>query len=114
MRKIEEKMLEAVRSKKNFTNDNTFVEYDKVKAISSVYLHGNWIYSLYHETGEEFFSLARWETATTKSRLRALGIPILTVTGMTFYKSFSKENYINPCLTYGINNSVLILPNNDY
>lgn len=112
MRKIEEKMLEAVRAKKNFTNDNTFVEYDKIKDISSVYLHGNWIYSLHHETGEVFFSFAKWETQTTKSRLRALGIPIVTVQGCSFYKTFSmdRNNYINPLLTYTIKNDKLSLP----
>lgn len=104
MRKIEEKMLSALRSKKNFTSNNTFVEYNKYKDISSVYLHGNWIYSFYHETGQEFFSMSRWETPTTKSRLRALGIPLVTIKGCTFYKTFSKDidNCINPCEKYTI------------
>lgn len=104
MRKIEQKMLDAVRNKKSFTKDNTFVEYNKYKDISSVYLHGNWIYSLYHKTGEVFFSFAKRETATTKSRLRALGIPIVIVQGCSFYKTFSmnRNSYIDPLEKYTI------------
>jgi len=54
---------------------------------SEIYLHGNliaeWWYDAEHPLGVEITTLARWPTATTKSRLRALGADVRTIKGRT-------------------------------
>lgn len=81
MRTIESKMLQAVNSRKNFKSSNT--EVKKILTGVNVYLHGNNIYSVIN--GTAFFSLAGWNTVTTKSRLRALGVNITTKNFTAYY-----------------------------
>lgn len=82
MRKIEENMVEAVKKRQNWKSGNTEVTVclkPLNQIVIKVYLHGNEIYSLYeYEDGTQliYFSLAGWNTVTTRSRLRALGINI--------------------------------------
>lgn len=72
MRKIEKEMLAAVEQVKNYANGNTTVRVAKNEI--RVYLHSNLIYK---ETAEgRFFTLAGWNTPTTRSRLNALGIDV--------------------------------------
>jgi len=71
MRVIEEEMLKAVRSNKNFSCGNTSVVVEN--NIVSVFLHGHRIYGKNTKTGKEFFSDCGYKTKTTKSRLNALG-----------------------------------------
>ena len=69
MRKIEKMMVQAVANKKNFKCSNT-----EVRVINNavfVALHGNLIFA--RIDGKDYFSNAGWNTATTASRLRALG-----------------------------------------
>lgn len=77
MRKIEENMKAAVFTMKNWQQDNTQVKvYTKGGfKVLDVYLHGNKIFEGW-EDGRQFFTLAGWNTVTTKSRLRALGVNI--------------------------------------
>ena len=74
MRKIEEKMCEAVRNRTNFYGNNTSVvsTNDFNSMTSKVYLVGNLIYK--EECGDAMFTLADWNSVTTRPRLRALGI----------------------------------------
>jgi hypothetical protein len=78
MREIERKMLYAVRGCRGFRSANTEVKsYGKPSdesKMSEVYLHGNLIYMLIEDKGiiYEVFTLAGWNTNTTRSRLRAL------------------------------------------
>ena len=91
MRKIEQAMLAAIREKQNFQQGNTAVVYEcaidephHVRAeCSRVYLHGNHIATVYHDAVlarryphgvPNYATLCNWPTATTASRLRALGI----------------------------------------
>ena len=82
MRKIEEKMLWAVRSRRNMQEGNTQVVIcsgaKNGGIMVNVFLHGNHIYTLYALNGtvSESFTLAGWNTPTTRSRLRALGIDV--------------------------------------
>lgn len=72
MRKIEKAMCEAVQMRTNWSESNTIVEVfgDEV----TVYLHGNAIYRVVD--GVKYFTLAGWNTPTTRSRLHALGVPV--------------------------------------
>ena len=74
MRKIEEKMVSAIAEKRNFFSGNTQVVVNKGKNNEycvQVLLYGNLIYA--EINGESFYSDCGWRTATTASRLRALG-----------------------------------------
>lgn len=74
MRRIEEQMRKAVRNRKNWRASNTAVEVND-KGDVFVYLHGNLIMKQYNGA-EPYFSLAGWNTVTTRSRLRALGCEV--------------------------------------
>jgi hypothetical protein len=96
MRKIEQAMVKAIKGKKDWSKDNTFVVY--YPAIETtlrariehtkVFLYGNHIATVNHERGDEItaniLTLSRWDTPTTKSRLRALGINVYTRRGITY------------------------------
>jgi len=71
MRLVEKKMLSALYGERNYKSGNTEVRDGKV------YLHGNHIAT---KVGYDVFpnleTLTNWPTATTKSRLRALGFNV--------------------------------------
>ena len=69
MREIEKKMLQAVNERKNFELSNTRV-YNKNNGVF-VFLHNNLIFARINN--KDYFSNCGWNTATTASRLRALG-----------------------------------------
>ena len=68
MRKIEAKMIEAIKAKKPYTCDNT--EVSTSDSVIKVYLHGHLIAQL--EDTELFISDCGYQTKTTKSRLNCL------------------------------------------
>ena len=82
MRKIEQKMIAAVRNLEPFNSGNTTVSVtsdprDNKGHETNVYLHGNHIarfwYSKVTDTARDMrVTLAGWNTATTRSRLSAL------------------------------------------
>ena len=75
MRKVEEQMIMAIRSRKNWAGSNTTVRCFKENGITTemqVLLHGNLIAWLDTATNDLSISSAGWETVTTKSRLNAL------------------------------------------
>lgn len=73
MREIEKKMAAAVRNGKNFNGKNTQVESESNGNIY-VYLFGNCIYKVVNGTPK--FNLCGWNSATTRSRLQALGVNV--------------------------------------
>lgn len=81
MRKIEEKMLAALNAHKNWAENNTRVEFKN--GCTFLYLHHNLIY-LQLEDGRKFCSLQGWDTVTTRSRLRALGVPLVSNAGRRY------------------------------
>ena len=89
MRVIEEKMLAAIASGKNFKLGNT--EVKQVATGFNVLLHGNIIFIQHN--GVCHFSLAGWNTVTTKSRLRALGVDVRTRNYTTFYNGVAIDPY---------------------
>lgn len=72
MRKIETKMIQAIKTKNCFTLDNTRVEYVESENISEIFLHGNLIAYYKHEDDSMYISSCGWQGVVTKSRLNAL------------------------------------------
>lgn len=86
MRKIEKQMLEAIAKGKTWHGSNTSVSsIDDVNF--AVFLHGNHIADVNSSNWFVMvnkYTLARWPTVTTKSRLRALGANVTTKKGITY------------------------------
>lgn len=80
MRKIEIEMLKAIDSGKTMYKQNTLVDSDL-----QVFLHGNHIATVDGNTVTvNVYTLREWPSPTTKSRLRALGVPVYTKDYDTF------------------------------
>lgn len=75
MRQIEKEMLNALNEKRNWKSGNTSVEFCKVTESVGVRLLGHLIF-LVDGIGKRHFTLAGWNTSTTRSRLRALGVNV--------------------------------------
>lgn len=77
MRKIEKDMLQAIKDRRNWQSGNTRVsaEHGPDGTVCRVWLHGNLI-AVVGKTGTAYHArtVSKWPTATTRSRLRALGI----------------------------------------
>lgn len=84
MRKIEEMMLNSIRNGKSFNLGNTSVVFRDNNDFF-VTLHGNVIF-VKNEKGT-VFSLCGWNTPTTKSRLRALGVGVKSKNGSVLYNN---------------------------
>jgi len=70
-------MLSAIGYKENFSSANTMVRYAPEVNASAVYLHGHHIATYVHTTDTMMpntDTFRDWPTATTRSRLRALGV----------------------------------------
>ena len=72
MRKIETQMNRAIVNKNDWSNSNTQVNYNSNTDCSAVYLHGNQIATVDHNTNALKLSSCGWQTVTTKSRLNAI------------------------------------------
>ena len=80
MRKIEKEMLNALRNGATWNKDNTMVH-----CSGDVYLHGNHIANVDPDTGElkvNLYTLRKWPSMTTRSRLRALGANLVSIKGV--------------------------------
>ena len=88
MRKIEQQMVNAIKSHTSFSSGNTQVSIDANSA--HVFLHGNHIATVisnnnnYKCTMVNKITLKQFPTSTTKSRLRALGVDVYTKKGITY------------------------------
>ena len=86
MRKIEQLMREAIDKKQDFKLGNTAVYFNEHTNQSLVRLHNNLIAVIHHgefkevEVNESMF--AEYPTRTTRSRLRALGVPASIKNGL--------------------------------
>lgn len=81
MRVIEERMVRAAKSGNTFYSANTVV-----CSGGDIYLHGNHIATV-HPNGivtVNLYTLRRWPTPTTKSRLRALDVDVYTKNHITY------------------------------
>ena len=78
MRKIESQMNRAIVNKNDWSNSNTEVNYNSNTDCSSVYLHGNQIATVDHNTNAVKLSSCGWQSVTTKSRLNAILSQLIT------------------------------------
>lgn len=81
MRQIERNMVNAVKNGRNFKSGNTRVNVAKENGVTviRVYLHENCICELSRNLSgldSRYFTLAGWNTVTTRSRLNALGVNV--------------------------------------
>ena len=82
MRQIEKQMVEAIKARKNFKSGNTEVTMTRNEYLGTctamVYLHDNLIAKISFGTENVVaqFTLAGWNTNTTRSRLNALGVGV--------------------------------------
>ena len=72
MRKIEQQMNRAIVNKNDWSNSNTFVEYNSVTNCSTVVLHRTAIAVFDHNTNALKLNTGGWHSNTTKSRLNAI------------------------------------------
>lgn len=91
MRKIEQEMMAALKQRKPFNKDNTFIVGDDSSGCpfdySWVFLHGNNLGYWRHSDGQfevNRDTLKQWPTVTTKSRLRALGVNLTQKKGKIY------------------------------
>lgn len=86
MCKIEEQLVMAIRAGENFSKGNTVATWVPGEKCHKVYLHGNHIADV--AGGCNAYAnrqtLRRYPTATTKSRLSALGVNVTTHKGETY------------------------------
>lgn len=80
MREIEKAMLIAIASRKNWRRNNTEVEISSLTGEINVYLHGNLICNI--NNNNVAYNLRGWNTATTRSRINALGANVRTKNGV--------------------------------
>lgn len=80
MRKIEQRMVEAINAHDFWKEGNTMVH-----PSGDVYLHGNHIAHVVDGAAEvNTYTLARWPTNTTLSRLRALKVDVSRKAGRVY------------------------------
>ena len=84
MRKIEQQMINAIKSNTDWKLNNT--EVITIEGVSFVYLHGNQIATVDDESMTIFDG--GWQSVTTKSRLNAL-LSAVTHDGGVFQKDFT-------------------------
>jgi len=87
MRKIEQQMNRAVVNKINWSNSNTFVEYNENTNCSTVVLHRTAIAVYDHNTNALKLNTGGWYSVTTKSRLNAI------LQGLMFGASVYQKNF---------------------
>ena len=78
MRKIEQQMNRAVVNKNDWSNSNTFVEYNSNTNCSTVVLHRTAIAVYDHNTQALKLNTGGWYSVTTKSRLNAILQELIT------------------------------------
>ena len=78
MRKIEQQMNRAIVNRNNWSNSNTFVEYNSNTDCSTVVLHRTAIAVYDHNTQALKLNTGGWQTVTTKSRLNAILSQLIT------------------------------------
>ena len=100
MRKIESAMCAAVKEHRYWKSGNTEVNvrYDYLGCIHvEVRLHGNLIWKYNEAEDVKEFTLAGWNTNTTRSRLNALGVGVYQKNFKPMYngKEIDKNEWYN-------------------
>lgn len=84
-------MIQAIEARKQWQNANTAVWYVSSSESgnphggrSEIFLHNNHIANYWHNSKElevNLYTLKRWPSMTTRSRLRALGANLVSIKG---------------------------------
>ena len=88
MRKIEQQMNRAIVNRNNWSNSNTFVEYNSNTDCSTIVLHRTAIAVYDHKNQALKLNTGGWATVTTKSRLNAI-LDQLMYGARVFQKDFN-------------------------
>ena len=78
MRKIEQQMNRAIVNRNNWSNSNTFVEYNESTDCSTIVLHRTAIAVYDHKNQALKLNTGGWYSVTTKSRLNAILDQLIT------------------------------------
>ena len=106
MRKIESQMNRAIVNRNNWSNSNTFVEYNSNTNCSTIVLHRTAIAVYDHNTQALKLNTGGWATVTTKSRLNAI-LQGLIAGASVFQRQFNWFlNYINS--THNFNDGMIL------
>ena len=100
MRKIEQQMNRAIVNKNDWSNSNTFVEYNSNTNCSTVVLHRTAIAVYDHNTQALKLNTGGWYSVTTKSRLNAILDQLITG-ARVFQRDFNWYlNYTNQTVDF--------------
>ena len=88
MRKIESQMNRAIVNRNNWSNSNTFVEYNSNTDCSTIVLHRTAIAVWDHKNEALKLNTGGWYSVTTKSRLNAI-LDQLMYGARVFQKDFN-------------------------
>lgn len=101
MKKITEQATKAFYNFEEFkqSNTHTIVKNDSIE----LYLFNNLIASKQRNTANISFTLAGYNTPTTKERLRGLDVPLYTKKGDVYIKLIDKDILIDINKTYNYN-----------
>ena len=88
MRKIEQQMNRAIVNRNNWSNSNTFVEYNSNTDCSTIVLHRTAIAVWDHKNQALKLNTGGWYSVTTKSRLNAILDQLITG-ARVFQKDFN-------------------------
>ena len=106
MRKIEQQMNRAIVNKNDWSNSNTFVEYNESTNCSTVVLHRTAIAVYDHNTNALKLNTGGWQSFTTKSRLNAI-LSEIFVGACVYQKKFNWFlNYNN--VTHNFNDGMIL------
>jgi len=106
MRKIEQQMNRAIVNRNNWSNSNTFVEYNENTNCSTVVLHRTAIAVYDHNTSALKLNTGGWYSVTTKSRLNAI-LQEVMYGASVFQKNFNWFlNYNN--VTHDFNDGMIL------
>ena len=107
MRKIEQQMNRAIVNRNNWSNSNTFVEYNSNTNCSTVVLHRTAIATYDHNTKAVKLNSGGYTTNTTKSRLNAI-LSELIAGARVFQRDFNWFlNYNN--VTHDFNDGMILV-----
>ena len=106
MRKIETQMNRAIVDKNDWSNSNTFVDYNSNTNCSTVVLHKTAIAVYDHNTQALKLNTGGWHSNTTKSRLNAI-LDQLMYVAKVFQRDFNWFlNYNN--VTHDFNDGMIL------
>ena len=106
MRKIEQQMNRAIVNKNDWSNSNTFVEYNSFTDCSTIVLHRTAIAVYDHKNQALKLNSGGYQTRTTKGRLNAI-LSELIAGARVFQRDFNWFlNYNN--VTHNFNDGMIL------